>query len=541
MLRTLDEKSKPNWPESLDKLIYAYNCTTHDTTGYSPFFLMFGRHPKLPIDLILSDGSDEVISHESYAQKWEKQMREAYEIVQEKSAARKKKDIDRRKGDSKKILQELCVGDRVLVRNVREKGGPGKIRSHWEQKVYVIKEKKGEVVYSVLGEGEKNLNKIRVLHRNMLLPVSQWFKFQKPSKELPVRAPGKGKKVVKPKEKVETETIQQDNSDSEDEGEWFVVLRNFDRENKDTAPITDDNLKPEEQMHAGEDIVEGEGAVENGLSDGDDQTLEYDEEEARLLLEELTTGELSEHEESNIEQEIELEPEREEVENAVEIDNEINGDGEETREDRIELDSEVGEEGEMQGNDVFENRETRARKPPKKLTYEALGVPSMVELNPQNLVGNLEVTGHSTADSYAGNGQLYPHISGYGHVPVMNGQSYPNVLFSAPGENVHTYSHATADGRVPVVYRQMYPYVSSSVPNFGENVQPYVFSTVDNYTYMTGNLYPVAVGGASGQWMTVDRQDRTDRLTDNMPEFYSSNLSPSSDTFVPNSGNQWYY
>ena len=60
-----------------------------------------------------------------------------------------------------------------MVKNVRDKGGPGKLRSYWEQKVFTIIEKKSEVVYSVLEEGEKNLKKTRVLHRNMLLPVSQ--------------------------------------------------------------------------------------------------------------------------------------------------------------------------------------------------------------------------------------------------------------------------------------------------------------------------------------------------------------------------------
>ena len=181
MLRTLPEKSKSRWPESLDKLVYAYNCTTHDTTGFEPYFLMFGRHPKLPIDLILEEDNVDV-SQTEYAKRWGRQMREAYQIVQEKSAARKQKDIDRRKRDGKRILGDLMVGDRVLVRNVRERGGPGKLRSYWEQNIYIVKERKGDVVYSVLKEGEKNETKTRVLHRNMLLPVSQWFLFEKPPK-----------------------------------------------------------------------------------------------------------------------------------------------------------------------------------------------------------------------------------------------------------------------------------------------------------------------------------------------------------------------
>ncbi len=137
MLRTLPEKNKSRWSESLNKLIYAYNCTTHDTTGFPPYYLMFGRYPKMPIDFILNDPSCETISHEDYAKQWEAQMKEAYRIVKEKSAARKAKDVDRRQKDANKVLGDLSVGDRVLVKNVRERGGPGKIRSYWEQKVYV--------------------------------------------------------------------------------------------------------------------------------------------------------------------------------------------------------------------------------------------------------------------------------------------------------------------------------------------------------------------------------------------------------------------
>lgn len=32
-------------------LVHAYNCTRSDLTGFTPYELMFGRSPRLPVDL----------------------------------------------------------------------------------------------------------------------------------------------------------------------------------------------------------------------------------------------------------------------------------------------------------------------------------------------------------------------------------------------------------------------------------------------------------------------------------------------------------
>ena len=51
MIGTLSVEDKLNWPDWVSTLTHAYNCTPTHVTGFSPYFLMFGRHPRLPIDI----------------------------------------------------------------------------------------------------------------------------------------------------------------------------------------------------------------------------------------------------------------------------------------------------------------------------------------------------------------------------------------------------------------------------------------------------------------------------------------------------------
>uniref|UniRef100_A0A667X7X5 Gypsy retrotransposon integrase-like protein 1 n=1 Tax=Myripristis murdjan TaxID=586833 RepID=A0A667X7X5_9TELE len=53
LLRTLPVSRKRDWVSCLPHVLFCYNTTPHQGTGESPFLLMFGREPRLPIDFLL--------------------------------------------------------------------------------------------------------------------------------------------------------------------------------------------------------------------------------------------------------------------------------------------------------------------------------------------------------------------------------------------------------------------------------------------------------------------------------------------------------
>ena len=233
---SLNETQKKNWKDALPKIAFAYNSTMNKATGFSPFFLMFGRESTLPIDAMFGlEVSDKVKrkSHREFVEEWKSSMEEAFKVANENS--KKAGDYNKRHYDKGVKEVEIAEGDHVLVRNMREKGGTGKLRNHWESNIFKVVNKDANLpVYNV-----KNLHNgrdKRKLHRNMLLRVN----------ELPVelfeanssKVPTAGQKTVKDKSVVETQrTSNPENQISveesgDDEAELLMDLVALDYRNR---------------------------------------------------------------------------------------------------------------------------------------------------------------------------------------------------------------------------------------------------------------------------------------------------------------------
>lgn len=170
MLRSLEDDVRLNLKQVLPQVVHAYNCCVHESTGYSPYFLFFGRQPRLPIDLAfgLSTGSTvKGMSTSQYVRNLKQGLSNAYKRATE--AMKKSSAKNKARYDLSARAATLEAGDRVLVRKL----GPrlnSKLTDRWEKEVYVVVSKRDDLpVYTV--RTEKNDGPSRTLHRNYLLPI----------------------------------------------------------------------------------------------------------------------------------------------------------------------------------------------------------------------------------------------------------------------------------------------------------------------------------------------------------------------------------
>ena len=117
MIRCFIEENLEDWDELLAPLAFAYNTAVHSTTKVSPFEMVYGRKPRLPIDLIFPTEVEfkAELEPEDFVLEKQEAMKRVFEFValaREGSIQRQKFLHDRQiRGNNLKLL------DRVFLKN----------------------------------------------------------------------------------------------------------------------------------------------------------------------------------------------------------------------------------------------------------------------------------------------------------------------------------------------------------------------------------------------------------------------------------------
>ena len=110
LLRAVKPAERKRWPDMLVHVVFMYNSTPHSVTGVTPFLLMMGREPKLPIDHFLDNVNN---WDEDYVVQQSEMMEKAAEVVSARLRAAADREERRHPPTN---CEQFKIGERVLLR-----------------------------------------------------------------------------------------------------------------------------------------------------------------------------------------------------------------------------------------------------------------------------------------------------------------------------------------------------------------------------------------------------------------------------------------
>ena len=202
---TLPAHKKKTWYKYADVAAYCFNTSVHASTGFSPFYLLFGRKPRLIGDALLNI----CFEHQTTANSkvYLKNLHLAHQLCKERLQREhvKYKEIYDNKHRS---LISLEDGDIVLIRNFKPQN---KIENRWDSSPFVVvcKPEPDIPVYRVKDIASGT---VKLCHRNQLLPLFQCEDLVTPIKQKHVESESPSVSddtdTHKEKEEADTETVE---------------------------------------------------------------------------------------------------------------------------------------------------------------------------------------------------------------------------------------------------------------------------------------------------------------------------------------------
>lgn len=169
MLAMYVSKNQKDWDLWLEQVLFAYRTSVHESTGATPFFLLYGREARLPIDLCFAPppGDETAASYNHYATQLQDRLATSFKLAQNKLQLSQKRQAD--EYDKKAWGSQFKAGDRVWLFNPSTpRTLSSKLVSHWTGP-YTVKKCLNEVNYLIQREGGRTM---QTVHHNRLKPCT---------------------------------------------------------------------------------------------------------------------------------------------------------------------------------------------------------------------------------------------------------------------------------------------------------------------------------------------------------------------------------
>ena len=160
----MDPEKRAKWPSHLGPILIAYNAIWSLITGYSPYFLMFGHRPRLPVDLLFP-----TVRRDENTRTTDKYVTSLYDKLKLALASARDTTIleaqrQMRHYNRKALAVELHPGDKVLVKLDAFRGQRRKLKNQWGDALYTVVKCVADGIPAYEVENDAN-KKRHVLHR----------------------------------------------------------------------------------------------------------------------------------------------------------------------------------------------------------------------------------------------------------------------------------------------------------------------------------------------------------------------------------------
>ena len=163
MLRKFVSRNKKDWDQYLPYLLFAYREVPQETTGFSPFELLFGRRVRGPLDVLKEEWTGDrgtAVPVATHVVEMRERLVEMTQLVSENAAKSQQKQ--RRYYDQGAKSRRFDVGDQVLVLLPTT---ANRLKLHWTGP-YKVTRKVGTVDYEIEMPGRRQERKI--YHVNLM-------------------------------------------------------------------------------------------------------------------------------------------------------------------------------------------------------------------------------------------------------------------------------------------------------------------------------------------------------------------------------------
>ena len=213
MLATAVGENPFEWEKNLRRLCFAYNTSVHPTTGFSPFSLMFGRQPRVPMDIVLGTATQSPSTVPEYVVELQRNLNTAYARVRDQMGHQQLQQ--KAHYDSKVQGRSFDHGDLVWLHNpATPRGKCRKLHKPWTGPFRVVS-RLSDTVYRL--QDTRCRRRRPTVHFNRLKPCS-------PGVRIPGDIQRQGRQQPQPQPLVGTRLELVDDDDTTQEAAPAVMM-----------------------------------------------------------------------------------------------------------------------------------------------------------------------------------------------------------------------------------------------------------------------------------------------------------------------------